>query len=201
MPGPGMPGCQENCNPCTIVTPGEGQEVEDGDTIFVDLESTWTGKDPVTGETVTKKWWNTENNKMRNVGRGRMIHGLDFGVLGMKVNEVREITIAPDCAAGDAGMRATRDSEAVPGGATLNVKVTVKSVDTSTRSNGIRFNGTNMLQVDDHEDEASMPGPGMPGCQENCNPCTIVTPGEGQEVEDGDTIFVDLESTWTGKDP
>merc|ERR1719181_2640137 len=67
-----------------IEVQGEGEAAEAGDTLKVSLKSTWT-KDTESGD-----WWNTESDTMV-VGTGRMFHGLDVGMLGMKVNEKRNI--------------------------------------------------------------------------------------------------------------
>lgn len=48
------------------------------------------------------------------LGAGRVIRGWDDGVVGMKVGEVRELTIAPDMGYGDRGA-----GQVIPPGATL----------------------------------------------------------------------------------
>ncbi len=57
------------------------------------------------------------------LGAGRVIKGWDQGVVGMKVGEIRELTIAPDMGYGDRGAGAV-----IPPGATLVFEVDLKEV-------------------------------------------------------------------------
>ena len=56
------------------------------------------------------------------LGAGRVIKGWDQGVAGMKVSEVRELTIAPEMAYGD------RDIGVIPPGSTLIFEVELISL-------------------------------------------------------------------------
>jgi FKBP-type peptidyl-prolyl cis-trans isomerase len=58
------------------------------------------------------------------LGAGRVIQGWDKGVTGMRVGEVRELTIAPQLAYGDRGAGAV-----IPPGATLVFEVELADIE------------------------------------------------------------------------
>ncbi len=58
------------------------------------------------------------------IGAGRVIRGWDMGVNGMKVGEVRELTIAPEMGYGDRGA-----GNVIPPGATLVFEVELAGIE------------------------------------------------------------------------
>ncbi len=100
-----------------IITPGAGPEVASGQTVAVDYTGTFTdGKvfdsSIPRGQPLTLK-----------LGSGQVIKGWDLGIVGMKVGEVRKLTISPELAYGSAGAGGV-----IPPNATLVFEVTLKVI-------------------------------------------------------------------------
>lgn len=91
---------------------GTGPGVKRGDTITIDF----TGKTP-DGTVLDKGPWTFV------VGRGKVIAGVDAGVIGMKKGGTRRLTIPPNAAFGPAGK-----PPAVPPNTVLTYEITLKEI-------------------------------------------------------------------------
>jgi len=107
-------GKNSNMGPLKIETlkEGTGQEVKNGDTVFVH----YTG----TLENGTKFDSSLDRGRPFSfvLGSGQVIPGWEEGILGMKIGEKRELTIAPELAYGSAGF-----GNMIPPNATLIFEV------------------------------------------------------------------------------
>ena len=71
--------------------------------------------------------WRTGEPFVFSLGEGRVIRGLDSGVIGMKVGEIRELTIEADMAFGDRGA-----GDLIPSGATLVIEIELLGLEDET---------------------------------------------------------------------
>lgn len=100
-----------------IITPGTGAEIASGQTAVVDYTGTFTdGK--VFDSSIPRGQPFTVV-----LGRGQVIKGWDLGIVGMKVGEVRKLTIAPELAYGAAGAAGV-----IPPNTTLVFEVTLRAI-------------------------------------------------------------------------
>jgi len=100
-----------------IITPGSGAEVLTGQTVVVDY----------TGSFMDGKVFDSSVPRGQpftvQIGKGQVIKGWDIGIVGMKVGEVRKLTIAPELAYGSAGAGGV-----IPPDSTLVFEVTLRAV-------------------------------------------------------------------------
>lgn len=110
-----------------ILERGEGDKAQAGQTAVVHYTG-WL-HDPAAPDKRGKKFDSSvdRNQYFRFVlGAGHVIQGWDRGVIGMKVGELRELTIAPELAYGERGA-----GEVIPPGATLVFEVRLAALEGS----------------------------------------------------------------------
>lgn len=100
------------------IIPGVGVVAKDGDEVTVQ----YVGVDYKTGKKFDASWDRNEPFSFR-LGAGEVIPGWDQGVVGMKVNGRRELTIPPNLAYGSAG-----SPPAIPPNETLIFMIDLVSV-------------------------------------------------------------------------
>ncbi len=99
------------------VRPGSGAEAKSGDNVTVHYVGTLTDGKKFDSSRDRGKGFPFQ------LGAGRVIKGWDQGVAGMKVGEVRKLTIPPHLAYGDKGFPG-----AIPPGSTLIFEVELLGV-------------------------------------------------------------------------
>ncbi len=116
---------QENNSVNTLTDGGIdlSETVESGDTIKVE----YIGKFPDTGEVFDKS--EGRGPLEFTVGAGQMIKGFDAGVLGMKLNEEKTVTIPPEDAYGtlDSGQKIEVPVASIGGEVSVGSKVTANT--------------------------------------------------------------------------
>lgn len=108
-----------------ILESGKGREVEAGDVLTV--HTTGWFYDETAPEKRGEKFWSSLDTGDRltfTLGAGQMIQGWDRGLPGMKVGEIRELTIPPELAYGASG------NDAIPPNSTLVFEVELFSAQT-----------------------------------------------------------------------
>lgn len=100
-----------------ILKEGNGAAAANGQTVVVH----YTGK--LQDGTIFDSSHNRNKPFEFLLGAGMVIQGWEKGVLGMKIGETRELTIASDLAYGDRGVSAPDGTPVIPGGATLIFEV------------------------------------------------------------------------------
>ena len=105
-----VPGLQSR-----VLLKGEGPEAESGDTAVVHYTG-WLYDENAPKHRGSKFDSSVDRDELFPfpLGAGRVIKGWDQGVVGMRVGEVRELTISPELAYGDRGA-----GDVIPPGATL----------------------------------------------------------------------------------
>jgi FKBP-type peptidyl-prolyl cis-trans isomerase FkpA len=108
-----------------ILRAGDGEAAEAGDSVEVHYTG-WL-YDPEADQNRGQKFDSSVDRGQRfrfPLGAGRVIKGWDQGVAGMKIGEVRELTIAPGMGYGDRGA-----GNVIPPGATLVFEVELFAAD------------------------------------------------------------------------
>lgn len=105
-----------------VLTEGSGAEAKAGDTVLVH----YTGK--LMDGTVFDSSIPRGEPAEFPIGVGYVIKGWDIGVVGMKIGEKRELTIAPELAYGKAGITQPNGIVVIPENATLIFEVELVAV-------------------------------------------------------------------------
>jgi FKBP-type peptidyl-prolyl cis-trans isomerase FkpA len=114
-----------------VLETGQGREVQAGDVLTVHTTG-WLYDESAPDHRGEKFWssLDTGNRLTFTLGAGQMIQGWDRGLPGMKVGEIRELTIPPELGYGAAG----RDP--IPPDATLVFEVELFSAQTPEEAAG-----------------------------------------------------------------
>jgi len=107
------------------LTEGSGPAVKAGDTVLVDYTGTLKSSGKQFDTSVGRKPFQVQ------VGAGRVIKGWDIGLVGMKVGEVRRLTIPPELGYGDQGSPPN-----IPGGATLVFEIKLLQIQEDRNPHG-----------------------------------------------------------------
>lgn len=99
------------------ITEGSGEGAKSGQTVVVDYTGT------LTDGTVFDSSIPRGQPFTVHLGKGEVIRGWDLGIVGMKVGEVRKLTIAPELAYGKDGFPGV-----IPPNATLIFEVTLRAI-------------------------------------------------------------------------